>query len=65
MLAWNLWLVSADLELARDIASEIRRLPGVRSLAFDLDGPDPGVLQPDLAQGVAASRRLRRGVGSG
>lgn len=38
MLAWNLWLGVRDLPLARAISAELRRIPGVRSLAFDLDG---------------------------
>lgn len=38
MLAWNLWLAQTDLARGRSIAAEIRRLPGVRSLAFDLAG---------------------------
>lgn len=38
MLAWNVWLDSGDATLAKAIASTVRKLPGVRSLALDLAG---------------------------
>lgn len=38
MLAWNLWLSDDARHATRAIAAELRRLPGVRALPFDLGG---------------------------
>jgi glutamate formiminotransferase len=38
MLAWNAWLEAGNATLAKAIASGLRKLPGVRSLAMELAG---------------------------
>ena len=56
LVAWNAWLADADMAAARRIVRELRSgLPGVRALAFEVDGfaqvscnlVDPGTSGPD------------------
>lgn len=36
LVAWNIWLQSSDLSVAKNIAKNIRTLPGVKALGFPL-----------------------------